>query len=500
MLRQAQRGPGFPCFSSGPSGGRPVSPNSYITFFNSLDVYGANRNIQKADDEQKRISRLAREDTGHLPKLVLRPWIKTTPPASLLLRNVRVVEPSTCSILPGLCDVRTKDGHIVEITPNAAPFPAGDEAHVVEVDLKGKFLCPGLVDCHVHIAAVPGVRSLSELARDPPETGHLRSTYALREMLLRGFTTVRDTGGATKALADAVTEGLILGPRIYQCGRGLSQTGGHGDIGGGCCGGGNGVTLGRVCDGVPEVLKTVREELKSGADFIKIHCGGGVASPTDAIETVQFTAEEIRAITTTCTQMGGKPTTAHAYTDAAVRHAIANGVTGIEHGNLISADTAKLMAEKGVFLTPTLACYGIMVRPPFEDYLPPEGKVKNEQVMAKGLEALKIADEAGVTICYGSDLLNSLQALQTEEFTVRASVLPSPKILQHATTNAAKLLSNPKIGSIHVGAHADIIVLDANPLEDVTILDYPEDHLYAVIKGGSVITSRVEGLPASSLF
>ncbi|TFY55264.1 hypothetical protein EVJ58_g8358 [Rhodofomes roseus] len=318
-------------------------------------------------------------------------------------------------------------------------------------------------------------------------------------MLLRGFTTVRDTGGATKALADAVSEGLLVGPRVIQCGRGLSQTGGHGDIGSTCCGGGHGHMIGRVCDGVPDVLKAVREELKGGADFIKVHCGGGVASPTDAIETVQFTAEELQAITTTCKQMGNKLTTAHAYTDAAVLHAIRNGVTAIEHGNLISESTARMMAEKGIFLTPTLSCYGIMVRPPFEDYLPPEGKAKNEQVMAKGLDALKVADEAGVVICYGSDLLNNLQALQTEEFTVRAAALPAAKVLQHATTNAAKLLQDPKLGTVSPGSYADILVLDANPLEDVRILDYPEDHLLAVIKGGIVFNSRVKGLPVQEV-
>jgi len=430
----------------------------------------------------------------------VKPWIKSSPPPRLILRNAHIVEPSKSSLLPGLYDVCTNDGLIVSLTPSEEYVLVDpEEPPPVTVDLKGKYLCPGLIDCHVHITATPGVRSLSELARIPQEAVYLRSTYVLREMLLRGFTTVRDTGGATRALADAVSEGLIIGPRIIQCGRGLSQTGGHGDIGNSCCGGGHGHTLGKVCDGVPEVLKAVREELQGGADFIKVHCGGGVASPTDAIETVQFTAEELQAITTTCRQMGGKIVTAHAYTDAAVRHAIDNGVMGIEHGNLISPETAKLMAEKGIFLTPTLSCYGIMVRPPFEDYLPPEGKVKNEQVMSRGLDALKVADAAGVTICYGSDLLNSLQALQTEEFTVRASVLPSPTILQHATCNAARMLKNPKLGQISPDAYADLIILDANPLEDVTILDYPENHLFAVIKGGVVVSSRVEGLPTAVL-
>ncbi|KAI0724693.1 hypothetical protein C8Q72DRAFT_786828 [Fomitopsis betulina] len=428
---------------------------------------------------------------NYLPKLAAaKPWVRRDSIPRLVLKNARVVNPETSSLLPGLRTVITEAGFVTSTTDGSSlsePVPS------IEVDLQGKYLCPGLVDCHVHITAVPGSKSLADLAREQQETVWLRSTYALREMLLRGFTTVRDTGGATKALADAVSEGLIVGPRVIQCGRGLSQTGGHGDIGSHCCGGGH--AIGRVCDGVPEVLKAVREELRGGADFIKIHCGGGVASPTDAIETVQFTAEELRAITATSTQMNNKMTTAHAYTDEAVIHAIRNGVTAIEHGNLISKATAQLMAEKGIFLTPTLSCYGIMVRPPFEDYLPPEGKIKNEQVMAKGLDALKVADEAGVVICYGSDLLNNLQVLQTEEFTVRAAALPSNKVLQHATSNAAKLLRDPKLGTISPGSYADMLVLDADPLVDVRVLDYPEDHLFAVIRGGVVYSSRVVGLP-----
>ncbi|KAI9062385.1 hypothetical protein FKP32DRAFT_1677334 [Trametes sanguinea] len=438
-----------------------------------------------------------------LPKLALKPWIPAKA-ARLVLRDARVVDPAKGSLLDGLFDVTMEDGLIVALRPSAEREgnqveADSDDPPDIEVFVSGNFLCPGLIDCHVHVSAVPGVKTMAELVQTPEELVHLRSTYVLREMLMRGFTTVRDTGGASKALATAISEGLIDGPRLVQCGKALSQTGGHADFGPvksgntGCCGV-HSQSLGRTCDGVPQVLKATREELKGGADFIKVMCGGGVASPTDAIETVQFTAEEIRAITTTCKQMGNKHTTAHAYTDASVLHAIENGVRGIEHGNLISRETAKLMANKGIFLTPTLACYGIMVRPPFEDFLPPEGKIKNEQVMARGLDALKFADEEGVTICYGSDLLTSMHALQTEEFTVRSSVLPSNKVLQHATTNAAIMLGDSKLGRIAEGCHADMLVLDANPLEDVTVLDYPEKHLFAVIQGGRFFSNRLDDL------
>ncbi|KAJ7337486.1 hypothetical protein DFH08DRAFT_938997 [Mycena albidolilacea] len=433
-----------------------------------------------------------------LPKLAVKPWVKP-PPDDLILTNARVVQPSTSSIVEGIQTITIKGGMIVSVKPDEG---RKSEEGVKTVDLNGAYVCPGLIDCHVHVTAVPGVKNMGEFTQLLEQDINLRTAYVLKEMLLRGFTTVRDTGGASKRIALAIEEGLIQGPRLIQCGKALSQTGGHGDSGPGisggvstgCCGG-HSLGLGRVADGVPEVLKTVREELKAGADFIKIMVGGGVASETDAIETVQYTAEEIRAITTTCKQMGGKMTTAHAYTVDAIRHAIDNGVAGIEHGNLIDKATAKLLASKGIYLTPTLSCYGIMVRPPFEDFLPPDGKIKNAQVMAQGLEALRIAHEAGVTICYGSDLLTSLHALQTEEFSVRAGILPSSAILKHATTNAAQMLGKSTlIGTISEGAYADLIILNANPLDDVTVLDWPEDHLLAVMKQGRVVSSLVHGL------
>ncbi|KAH8087836.1 hypothetical protein BXZ70DRAFT_955347 [Cristinia sonorae] len=435
-----------------------------------------------------------------LPKLVAKPWIRRDPP-DIILQKVLVVDPKSSSVLFGPQDVTLSKGVITAVKPHNTQ-PAVDDPDTIVADLDGKFVCPGLIDCHVHVSAVPGAKTMRELAETSAELIHLRTTYTLREMLFRGFTTVRDTGGATKALADAVSEGLILGPRLVQCGKALSQTGGHADFtpahsDTGCCGG-HSKFLGRICDGVPEVLRSTREELKAGADFIKVMCGGGVASATDAIETVQFTAEEIQAITTTCRQMGDKHTTAHAYTDSSIRHAIENGIKGIEHGNLMSPETARLMAKKGIYLTPTLACYGIMVRPPFEDFLPPDGQFKNKQVMEKGLDALKIADEAGVTVCYGSDLLTSMHALQTEEFSVRATVLSSPKILQHATTNASQLLKDSRLGRISENAFADVLVLNANPLDDVTILDRPEDHLLAVIKGGRVVSSKIDSLKAET--
>jgi len=380
------------------------------------------------------------------------------------------------------------------------------EEEALRVDLENKYyLCPGLIDCHVHVTAVPGVGTIKDAMNLSSETVALRSTYVLKEMLSRGFTTVRDTGGASAELANATEEWLIPGPRIIPCGKALSQTGGHGDFraidGTSCCGGHDPAGgLGKTCDGVPEVLTAVRDNIRRGAKFIKVMCGGGVASPTDTLESVQFTSEELRAISEVCENMDDIHTTAHAYTPKAIQHAINNGIKGIEHGNFIDAETAKLMVEKGIYLTPTLSCYEIMTRPPFEDFLPESGKKKNKEVMDAGLKALKTASDAGITICYGSDLLVSMHALQTEEFTVRSRVLKSPEILKHATINAAKMLKmEGEIGEIVIGGFSDLIILDKNPLEDITVLDKGGAHVKAVIKGGYVFKGSLSALPVDAV-
>ncbi|WVR08394.1 hypothetical protein IAU60_005449 [Kwoniella sp. DSM 27419] len=155
------------------------------------------------------------------------------------------------------------------------------------------------------------------------------------------------------------------------------------------------------------------------------------------------------------------------------------------------------MAEKGIWLTPTLATYGAFTRPPFDKHLPPTGMEKNKVVMTKGLEGLKIAHEAGVQICFGTDLLNSMHALQTEEFTIRSVVLSSPVILRQATVNAARMLGlEGKLGVIAPDAIADLIVLERNPLDDITILDRPEKNLVAVIQEGRLATGALAGYPA----
>lgn len=209
-------------------------------------------------------------------------------------------------------------------------------------------------------------------------------------MLDRGFTTVRDCEGVSLALKQAIQEGIIQGPRLFIARPFLSQTGGHGDTRGAhdksvikCCGGGTLNFPSHICDGVPECLRSARENVRTGSDFLKIMGGGGVCSPTDRIDNIQFTDEEVRTITTVAKNCQ-MYVTSHAYTPASINQAINNGVLGIEHGNLIDKETAELMAAKGAYLTPTLITYSAMARDKHSGYIPRESMGKTPKSLSQG--------------------------------------------------------------------------------------------------------------------
>ncbi|PGH36720.1 hypothetical protein GX50_00380 [[Emmonsia] crescens] len=426
----------------------------------------------------------------------VKPWTRPAQQTYIFL-NANVVDPVNGFILENQT-VKLSGGLVQSVTA-AGSTSADNSPNALTVDAQGKYLCPGLIDCHVHLLAVPGGKELRDVLNMDGTVASMRQPYVCNEMLRRGFTSVRDCGGATLPLKEAINDGVFSGPRLFISGHALSQTGGHSDMRGphdhsDCCGG-TITGLGRICDGVTECLKYARDELRCGADFIKIMGGGGVASPTDRLQNTQFTTQEIQAITEVARSYHTY-VTAHAYTPQAIRHCVDNGVTGIEHGNLIDEETAKYMAARNVFLTPTLITYSEMASPNWPGFLPAESASKNAEVLKTGLQALKIATEAGVTLCYGSDLLGPLGIAQTKEFRLRSQVLSAKQVLQSATVNAARLLRQEEfLGQIKVGFSADLLVLNKNPLEDILIFDRPEKHLLAVVKEGRVEASRWSKLP-----
>jgi imidazolonepropionase-like amidohydrolase len=412
----------------------------------------------------------------------------------LVFVNATIIDPAQGELIQN-ATVRISDGKITQIVTDDSTTATEDVPEDNIIDLTGKYLCPGLIDCHVHIAVVPGEADLRAYKDMTERISLLRQPLVLKSMLERGFTSIRDCGGATLAIKEAVEDGVFPGPRLFIAGYALSQTGGHGDMRGShdaqlCCGGSlSGIS--RIVDGPAECYKYAREELRQGADFIKIMGGGGVASPTDRIEHVQFSDEEIKAIVTVA-RNAGTYVTSHSYTPQAIQQAIKLGVRGIEHGNLVDLETAKMMAEMDVFLTPTLIAHVMSKQ---LNFLPPDGAAKNDEVLEKGLRAMKMAVEAGVTVCFGSDLLGPMHFAQSKEFSVRSKALTPLQILRSATVNAARLImQEDRLGQIREGFAADLLILNDNPLEDITVLDRVEEHMMGVIKDGRVSTSRWEAL------
>lgn len=430
---------------------------------------------------------------------LIKPW-KLGPQKTYVFKNASLVDTVNGSILPNRT-VKISSGIIESVSITEDQYYIIESSSETTIDLKGKYLCPGLFDNHVHLWAVPGEGTLGGMYQLDNEVVMSRQPFVCQQMLRRGFTSVRDCGGATLALKQAIEDGVIQGPRLFIAGHALSQTGGHGDSRGPhnhteCC---EPVALGRVCDGVPACIKAAREELRTGADFIKIMSGGGVASPTDKLENVQFTGVEVRAITEVA-RNANTYVTAHAYTPRSIRHAVDNGVSGIEHGNFIDAETARYMAERDVFLTPTLITYSAMASPEFPGFLPIESETKNEQVLKLGLKSLQIASDAGVTICFGTDLLGPMGIVQTKEFALRAQVLSNKAVLQSATINPARRAGlSDYLGQVKEGFAADMLILNEDPLHDISIFDKPEKHMLAVIKDGRIFHSRWSKLPQDAL-
>ncbi|KIG07539.1 metal-dependent hydrolase family protein [Caballeronia concitans] len=406
---------------------------------------------------------------------------------SILFSNAAVLDPARGELREAH-HVLVENGLIKEVSDK----PLQSAASQV-IDLKGKTLMPGLIDLHVHVVAVQ--LNLSQQVHMPNVLVTLRSVPIMSAMLRRGFTTVRDAGGAGHPHKIAVESGLAVGPRLFVAGRALSQTGGHGDMRArsdymgnsapcGCC-----VRVGalaRVADGVDEVRRAAREELQMGADHLKIMASGGVASPTDPVGAYGYAEDEVRAIVEEA-RARHTYVMAHAYTADAISRVVRWGVRTIEHGNLVDAPAAKLMADHGAYVVPTLVTYEALASEGAQYGLGEESVAKIEDVREAGLRSLEIYRDAGVKMGFGSDLLGPSQRLQSDEFRIRSEVLGNKAALLAATTTAAEVLGLPeKLGCIAPGAWADMIVVDGNPLADISCMLGQGERIPLVMKGGAI--------------
>lgn len=408
-------------------------------------------------------------------------------PQTTLFTNGRVLDTAAGVLRDGLA-VLVRDGRIAEVTPGIA---APADARVI--DLGGRTLMPGLIDCHVHVVAETLDLWANMIA--PSSLAGLRSARVMEEMLQRGFTTIRDLGGADHGLVRGVEEGLIDGPRIVICGKGLTTTGGHADLRKrtddrpGMMSDRLG-SMGYIADGVDAVRTACRTMVKEGANFIKVMANGGVSSPNDPIHSIQYSREEILAMVEEA-ENAGLYVSAHVYTDAAIRRCVELGVHSLEHCNLISAETAKLAAEKGCIAVPTLVAYDALWLEGKALGLGPAEFEKIEVVRSGGLNSLAIMRDAGLPMAFGSDLLGGLRKYQCMEFELLAKVLTPAEIIRSATTVGADLCQmTGQIGTIAADAHADLIVVDGDPLTDITRLQGDGAHMPLIMRGGEVFKDR----------
>lgn len=370
------------------------------------------------------------------------------------------------------------------------------------VDGGGRTLMPGLMDAHVHLALV---RRPSEILNqyDWMYVGALANEQA-EEMLLRGFTTVRDIGGPTVGLHRAIEEGQIIGPRLFSSGPYITQTSGHGDFRNyndlhpGIYGQYSLMEMQGwliMADGPAEVTRAVREALRYGAKQIKMMAGGGVSSPYDPLHTIQGGPEEFSAAVRAAEQWGTY-VAVHAYTDEAVRQAVEAGVKSIEHGPFLTEKTMKLMAKNDVFLAPTAR---ISLTTPEVVGLDPTSSTaeKLRQVNQGASNQLKWAKQYGVTLVFSTDQFGAPEnfKIQSDEFLTLAEVFEPIEVLRMATSNVAALLElsgelhpyrEGPLGVIQKGAYADLLLIDGNPLEDVTLLADYENNIDLIMKDGKI--------------
>lgn len=377
------------------------------------------------------------------------------------------------------------------------PIQVGDAERI---DAGGRVVLPGLIDAHVHVVAAS--HDLVGLALQPPSLVGAQSSRIMRDMLHRGFTTVRDAAGADFGLQEAVARGLYEGPRLYIAGFPITQTGGHADMRPRGVGRGPGGTamfcscaglglIGAVADGVGEVRRAVREQVRNGANHIKIMAGGGISSPSDPLEGTQYSMEELRAAVEEA-EAANLYALAHAYSPRAVTRAVQAGVRSIEHGNLIDEPTARIMKTHGAYLVPTLSTYAALAEEGERLGWSAAMLEKLSAVQARGIDSLRIAQSEGVPIVFGTDLLGHMHDRQSGEFALRLQAQSALEVLQGATITAARMMRlEGQIGELKAGAYADLLVVDGDPTQGLAMLAEPVSGIRLLMQGGRVVRSSL---------
>lgn len=405
----------------------------------------------------------------------------------ILLHDARIFDGDSAELIDGGSVVIEGD-RIREVAPSTVKLP-----NARTIDCGGRFLMPGLIDAHFH-AYSPSF-DIATSSRMPPTLMAQHARLIVEGALLRGFTTVRDAGGGDYGLWAAIEQGLVRGPRFFYSGRAISQTGGHGDMRPADtiepCRCGSDQTMTCIVDGADAVRHAAREELRKGATQVKIFVSGGIASPTDPIWMPQFSDAEIRAAVEEA-QRRRTYVMAHCHTDDGARRCAELGVRSIEHGTEISAQTARWLAEKQVFVVPTLIVMDVLRRHSDHLGLPPAGREKLRGVYERMAESIKNCVEAGVRLGLGADLLDSrFHPLQGWELSLRGEISAPLDVLRSATSVNAELLQMPGLlGCIKPDAYADLLLIDGDPTRDLTLFRDARN-LRLIMKAGEIVSDRL---------
>ena len=400
---------------------------------------------------------------------------------TLVFTNARVFDGKSGDCPEGM-SVLVEDERIREVSAKKVKTPKNARV----IDVRGRTLMPGLIDAHMHAYASDVNMFKVEALGTPYRTAH--AVRMLGFQLDCGFTTVRDVGGGDYSLAKAIEDGLVRAPRYFYSGKVLSMTGGHGDM----------RRLEEqpryheMCsDGVDEVTRATREELRQGAHCIKIMGSGGVASPTDPIWMNQYREDEIRAIVNECAERRTYAS-AHCHPASAVRRCAEFGVRSIEHGTLIDDETARFVAKKGAYIIPTMTIVFALVELGEKLGFPPESMVKARYAFKSAMEGLEKMKKAGVKLGYGTDLLGTTTSQQCREFTLRSEVFKPLELLRQATSiNAEMMMMEGRIGCVAPEAYADLIVVDGDPLKDIGLLAADGRKLTTIVRGGEVVKNSL---------
>lgn len=407
--------------------------------------------------------------------------------AGILFEHVRLLD---CTGAEPLSEraVAVEDGRIARIGASGTLSGAHDRV----IDCAGRTLMPGLIDCHVHLAIIeiePGA-----MEREPVPAFALRVAREMEATLGQGFTSVRDAGGLDWGYKEAARRGLVRSPRLWISNGFISQTGGHGDFRSRAqvheprsVPGHFSPSL--VVDGPERVRWAAREVLRRGADQVKVMANGGCMSPTDEIDAPQFTVAELRAAVEAA-EAAGTYVLAHTYTPRSMQNCLAAGVRSLEHGNFLDEETARMMAEAGAYLVPTIATYELIAEFGPKLGVPDDNVRKIREALTGAYESLKIAAASGVRIGSGSDLLGPQSPFKAREFSLQARVLGTMGALLAATrTNAEILRVGDELGTVEEGKLADLILVDGDPTADLAVLEDPAN-IHVVMLGGEVAVER----------